>query len=77
MLKQLEHKHIVAFYGVAMNVHSHKLLSLSLVFDVCTDSLKNHIFKDDNCIPWKNGERSGRHNPMDQADLRCTGVPSQ
>ncbi|KAJ7392761.1 hypothetical protein OS493_010416 [Desmophyllum pertusum] len=36
-----------------MNVHNHKLLSLSLVFDLCTDSLTNHIFKDDSCIPWK------------------------
>ncbi|KAJ7392762.1 hypothetical protein OS493_010417 [Desmophyllum pertusum] len=53
MLKQLEHKHIVTFYGVAMDVRDHKLRSLSLVFELCTDSLKNHIFKDDSCIPWK------------------------
>ncbi|KAL9963714.1 hypothetical protein ACROYT_G027248 [Oculina patagonica] len=53
MLKDLEHKHIVFFYGVAMNVRNHKLLSLELVFDLCTGSLKNHIFKNDKCIPWK------------------------
>ena len=52
--RQLAHKHIVAFYGVAIDVRNHKLLSLELVFDLCTGSLKNHIFKNDNCIPWKN-----------------------
>ena len=36
-----------------MEVHNHKLLSLELVFDLCTGSLKNHIFKNDNCVPWK------------------------
>ncbi len=36
-----------------MNVHNHKLLSLELVFDLCTGSLKNHIFKNDKYIPWK------------------------
>ncbi|KAL9963718.1 hypothetical protein ACROYT_G027252 [Oculina patagonica] len=53
MLKQLEHKHIVAFYGVAMNVRNYKLLSLELVFDLCTGSLRDHIFKNNECIPWK------------------------
>ncbi|KAL9963713.1 hypothetical protein ACROYT_G027246 [Oculina patagonica] len=59
MLKQLEHKHIVFFYGVVMNVHNHKLLSLELVFDLCTGSLKNHIFKNDKCIPWKTASAVG------------------
>ena len=36
-----------------MDVRDHKLLSLSLVFELCTGSLMNHIFNDDNCIPWK------------------------
>ena len=36
-----------------MKVRNHKLLSLELVFDLCTASLKNHIFEKDNCIPWK------------------------
>ena len=36
-----------------MKVLNHKLLSLELVFDLCTGSLKHHIFKNDNCIPWK------------------------
>ena len=51
--RQLAHKHIVAFHGVAINVRNHELLSLKLVFDLCTGSLKNYIFKNDNCIPWK------------------------
>ena len=36
-----------------MNVHYNKLLSLELVFDFCTGSLKNLIFKNEKCIPWK------------------------
>ena len=38
---------------MAINVQNHELLSLALVFDLCTRSLKNHIFKNDECIPWK------------------------
>ena len=36
-----------------MHVQNHKLLSLELVFDLCTGSLKNLIFKNDRCISWK------------------------
>lgn len=51
--RKLKHKHIVAFYGVAMRVKNHKVLSLVLVFELCTGSLKRHIFGNDSRIPWK------------------------
>ena len=51
--QQLRHKHIVAFYGVAIEVDNHKLLSVALVFELCSGSLKNHIFGNDSRIPWK------------------------
>ena len=38
---------------MAINVQNHELLSLALVFDLCTRSLKDHIFKNVECIPWK------------------------
>ena len=36
-----------------MEFHKHSLSSLGLVFELCTDSLKNYIFKDEKHIPWK------------------------
>ena len=36
-----------------MNVDNRTLVSLDLVFKLYTGSLKNHIFRNDNCIPWK------------------------
>lgn len=36
-----------------MEVKNHKLLSLALVLDLCTESLKSHIFDTDHRIPWK------------------------
>ena len=51
--RQLQHKYIVAFYGVVMDVHNHKLMSLALIFELCSGSLRNHIFKNKTCIPWK------------------------
>ena len=36
-----------------MNVENYSLLSLALVFKRCNDSLKNHIFGDETCKPWK------------------------
>ena len=51
--RQLGHKHVVAFYGVIVDVHDQKLKSLALVFELCKESLKNHIFKNNKCIPWK------------------------
>ena len=36
-----------------MEVKDHKLLSLALVFELCTGSLKSHIFGNDSRIPWK------------------------
>ena len=41
------------FYGVVMNVENYRLLSLALVFELCNDSLKNHIFRNEICQPWK------------------------
>ena len=38
---------------MAIDVEDHRLLSLALVFDLCTGSLKSHIFKNDHRIPWK------------------------
>jgi len=51
--RQLKHKHIIALYGVAIEVDNHKLLSVALVFELCPGSLKSHIFGNDNRIPWK------------------------
>lgn len=50
---QLKHKHIIAFYGVAIEIDNHKLLSVALVFELCPGSLKAHIFRNDSRIPWK------------------------
>ena len=50
---QLEHKHIVTFYGVGVDVQERQLVSLVLVFDLCIRSLEEQIFKNDACIPWK------------------------
>jgi len=50
---QLKHKHIIAFYGVAIEVDNHKWLSVALVFELCPGSLKAHIFGNDSRIPWK------------------------
>ena len=36
-----------------MNVENYSLLSLALVFERCNDSLKNHIFRNETCKPWK------------------------
>ena len=36
-----------------MEVQKHSLSSLGLVFKLCTDSLKNYIFKNEKRIPWK------------------------
>ena len=36
-----------------MNVESHRLQSLALVFERCNDSLKKHIFTNETCKPWK------------------------
>ena len=36
-----------------MELHNHSLSSLGLVFELCTDSLKNYIFKNDKRIPCK------------------------
>ena len=36
-----------------MEVHEHRLSSLGLVFQLCIDSLKNYIFKNEKRIPWK------------------------
>ena len=36
-----------------MEFHKHSLSSLGLVFELCTDSLKNYIFKNEKRIPWK------------------------
>ena len=36
-----------------MNVDNQTLVSLYLVFKLYTGSLKNQIFGNDNCIPWK------------------------
>ena len=36
-----------------MNVENYSLLSLALVFKRCNDSLKNHIFRNDECKPLK------------------------
>ena len=36
-----------------MEVEKHSLSSLGLVFKLCTDSLKNYIFKNKERIPWK------------------------
>ena len=41
------------FYGVVMNVENYRLQSLALVFERCNDSLKNHIFRNETCKPWK------------------------
>ena len=51
--RQLKHKNIVRFYGVAMDVNNHELISLSLVFKQCMESLKDRIFGNEKCIPWK------------------------
>ena len=51
--RQLQHKNIVKFYGVVMDVHNHRLRSLALIFELCSGSLRNHIFKNKACIPWK------------------------
>ena len=51
--RQLKHKHIIAFYGVAIEVDNRKLLSVALVFELCPGSLKSHIFGNDSRIPWK------------------------
>ena len=51
--RQLQHKYIVEFYGVVVDVHNHKLSSLALVFELCNGNLRNHIFKNKTCIPWK------------------------
>ncbi|XP_022802296.1 uncharacterized protein LOC111339834 [Stylophora pistillata] len=53
MLKQLEHKHIVTFYGVGIDVQNRELVSLVLVFDLCIRSLNQQIFENDEYIPWK------------------------
>ena len=42
-----------------MEVKDSKLLSLALVFDLCTSSLKNHIFRNNSCIPWKTPKAAG------------------
>ena len=36
-----------------MKVENYRLQSLALVFERCNDSLKNHIFKNEMCKPWK------------------------
>ena len=36
-----------------MNVENYRLQSLALVFERCSDSLKNHIFSNITCKPWK------------------------
>lgn len=36
-----------------MNVESHHLISLALVFERCSESLKKHIFDNIESIPWK------------------------
>ena len=36
-----------------MNVESHRLKSLALVFERCSESLKKHIFHNKESIPWK------------------------
>ena len=36
-----------------MEFHKHSLSSLGLVFELCTDSVKNYIFKNEKRIPWK------------------------
>ena len=51
--RQLEHNHMVAFYGVVMDVQQKELNSLALVFELCFASLKNHIFTNEKNIPWK------------------------
>ena len=38
---------------MAIEVENHQLLSVSLVFELCTGSLKRHIFGNDSRIPWK------------------------
>ena len=43
----------MGFYGVAMDVQNHELISLALVFELCKTSLKKHIFENKNCVPWK------------------------
>ena len=53
LCRQLGHKHIVAFYGVIVDVHNQELKSLALVFKLCKESLRSHIFKNNKCIPWK------------------------
>jgi len=53
LCRQLGHNHIVAFYGVIVDVHNQKLKSLALVFELCKESLSNPIFQDNKCIPWK------------------------
>lgn len=36
-----------------MKVKDHKLLSVALVFELCTGSLKSYIFGNNSRIPWK------------------------
>ena len=43
----------MAFYGVVMDVHNDQLGFLALVFELCSASLKNHIFKDKKNVPWE------------------------
>ena len=51
----MKHKHIVAFYGVAMDVQNsnYELISLALVFELCDATLKSYIFENETYIPWK------------------------
>ena len=51
--RKLKHNHIVAFYGVVIDVENNQLSFLALVFELCNASLRNHIFKDKKSVPWE------------------------
>ena len=43
----------MAFYGVVVDVQNDQLCSLALVFELCKESLENHIFQNRKNVPWK------------------------
>ena len=53
LYRLLDHRNIVTFYGIVMDVHKCQLKSFVLVFDLCAESLKDRIFKNVKYIPWE------------------------
>lgn len=43
----------MAFYGVVIDVQNYQLCSLALVFELCKESLENHIFQNRKKVPWE------------------------